>query len=80
VLAITRAVTANELQYGIRVNCVSPTKVEGLWVQLVIEAAAVLHLASDDAPNDRSGASRRCRCDDGAQRGGINGPDGLVVR
>ena len=37
VLALTRAVAADELRRGIRVNCVSPTTVEGPWVQRLID-------------------------------------------
>jgi 2-keto-3-deoxy-L-fuconate dehydrogenase len=40
VLALTRAVAADELRHGIRVNCVSPTTVDGPWVQRLIEASA----------------------------------------
>jgi NAD(P)-dependent dehydrogenase (short-subunit alcohol dehydrogenase family) len=41
VLALTRAVAADESQYGVRVNCVSPSTVEGPWLQR-------LDLASDE--------------------------------
>jgi 2-keto-3-deoxy-L-fuconate dehydrogenase len=39
VLALTRAMAADELQHGIRVCCVSPGTVDGPWVRRLIEAA-----------------------------------------
>jgi NAD(P)-dependent dehydrogenase (short-subunit alcohol dehydrogenase family) len=41
VLALTPVVAADESQYGVRVNCVSPSAVEGPWLQR-------LDLASDE--------------------------------
>lgn len=40
VLALTRAMAADEARNGIRVNCVSPGTVDGPWVRRLIEAAA----------------------------------------
>ena len=39
VLALTRAMAADELQHGVRVCCVSPGTVDGPWVRRLIEAA-----------------------------------------
>lgn len=36
VLALTRAMAADEVQHGIRVNCVSPGTVESPWVQRLV--------------------------------------------
>lgn len=38
VLALTRAMAADEVQHGIRVNCVSPGTVESPWVQRLVAA------------------------------------------
>lgn len=39
VLALTRAMAADEIDTGIRVNCVSPGTVDGPWVRRLIAAA-----------------------------------------
>jgi len=37
VLAMTRAIAADEVRYGIRVNCVCPGTVDGPWVRRLID-------------------------------------------
>jgi 2-keto-3-deoxy-L-fuconate dehydrogenase len=37
VLAMTRAIAADEVKHGIRVNCVSPATVDGPWVRRLID-------------------------------------------
>lgn len=39
VLALTRAIAADEVRHGIRVNAVSPATVDGPWVQRLVDAA-----------------------------------------
>jgi len=39
VLALTRAMAADEIHHGIRVNCVSPATVDGPWVQRLLDQA-----------------------------------------
>lgn len=39
VLAMTRAMAADEVVHGIRVNCVSPATVDGPWVKRLIDAS-----------------------------------------
>jgi 2-keto-3-deoxy-L-fuconate dehydrogenase len=39
VLALTRAMAADEVRHGIRVNCVSPGTVASPWVERVVAAA-----------------------------------------
>lgn len=39
VLALTRAIAADEIRHGIRVNCVSPATVDGPWVQRLLDHA-----------------------------------------
>jgi NAD(P)-dependent dehydrogenase (short-subunit alcohol dehydrogenase family) len=38
VLALTRAMAADEVRYGIRVNCVSPGTVQSPWVERLVSA------------------------------------------
>jgi len=40
VLGLTKAMAADEVQHGIRVNCVSPGTVESPWVQRLVAATA----------------------------------------
>lgn len=40
VLALTRAMAADEVPYGIRVNCVSPGTVASPWVERLVDATA----------------------------------------
>jgi len=40
VLALTKAMAADEVGYGIRVNCVSPGTVESPWVQRLVASSA----------------------------------------
>ena len=40
VLGLTRAMAADEVQHGIRVNCVSPGTVESPWVQRLVATTA----------------------------------------
>ncbi|MEY2434115.1 MAG: hypothetical protein QOC92_3840, partial [Acidimicrobiaceae bacterium] len=52
VLGLTRAMAADEAEYGIRVNCVSPGTVDGPWVRRLIDN-------SDDPTATRSALDRR---------------------
>jgi NAD(P)-dependent dehydrogenase (short-subunit alcohol dehydrogenase family) len=47
VLALTRAMAADEVQHGIRVNCVSPGTVASPWVERLIAAAPDPHEAME---------------------------------
>ena len=68
-----RAVAADESQYGVRLNCVSPSTVEGPWLQR-------LDVTSDEARNTVTSSAMMPACDHSAHRGGVNNPDPLVVR
>lgn len=63
VLALTRAMAADEVPYGIRVNCVSPGTVSSPWVQRVV-AATPDPDATLDALRRRQPLGRLVSCDE----------------
>jgi 2-keto-3-deoxy-L-fuconate dehydrogenase len=63
VLALTRAMAADEIQYGIRVNCVSPGTVSSPWVERTV-AALPDPEAGFDALRRRQPLGRMVTCDE----------------
>jgi NAD(P)-dependent dehydrogenase (short-subunit alcohol dehydrogenase family) len=66
VLALTRAMAADEAERGIRVNCVSPGTVRSPWVDRLVEATDDPE-ASMDALRRRQPLGRLVTCDEVAE-------------
>ena len=63
VLALTRAMAADEVAYGLRVNCVSPGTVASPWVERLVEATADPE-ATYEALRRRQPLGRLVTCDE----------------
>jgi NAD(P)-dependent dehydrogenase (short-subunit alcohol dehydrogenase family) len=66
ILALTRAMAADEAERGIRVNCVSPGTVRSPWVDRLVEATDDPE-ASMDALRRRQPLGRLVTCDEVAE-------------
>ncbi len=63
VLALTKAMAADEIAHGIRVNCVSPGTVWSPWVERLVEAAPD-PAAAEEALRRRQPLGRMVSCDE----------------